>query len=50
VILVTHENDIAGYARRLIRMRDGVIVADEPVAAPRDAVLDISAGAGFLHA
>jgi putative ABC transport system ATP-binding protein len=41
VILVTHENDIAGYARRLIRMRDGVIVADDPVASPRDATFDI---------
>ncbi|MBN1578769.1 MAG: ABC transporter ATP-binding protein [Chitinispirillaceae bacterium] len=37
VILVTHEHDIAHYAGRLIRMRDGEIVADEPVVSPRRA-------------
>ncbi len=31
IILVTHEQDIAQYTGRLIRMRDGEIVADEPV-------------------
>lgn len=29
VILVTHEPDIAGYARRILRLRDGKIVGDE---------------------
>lgn len=29
VIMVTHEGDIAAYARRVIRVRDGLIVADE---------------------
>jgi putative ABC transport system ATP-binding protein len=29
VIVVTHEPDIAAYARRLLRMRDGRIVADQ---------------------
>ena len=29
VMLVTHEPDIAGYARRVVRMRDGVIESDE---------------------
>ena len=28
VVLVTHENDIAGYAARVIEMRDGEVVAD----------------------
>ena len=28
VILVTHEEDIAAYAHRVIRLRDGVIVSD----------------------
>lgn len=28
VILVTHEEDIAGYARRVVRLRDGVIESD----------------------
>ena len=29
VILVTHENDIAAYGRRLVRFRDGSIISDE---------------------
>ncbi|MCR4420140.1 MAG: ABC transporter ATP-binding protein [Clostridia bacterium] len=29
IILVTHEADIAAYARRVLRMRDGKIVGDE---------------------
>src|SRR5207244_6080692 len=28
IILVTHEADIAGYARRTIMMKDGVIICD----------------------
>jgi putative ABC transport system ATP-binding protein len=28
VVLVTHEEDIAGYAKRIIRLRDGVIESD----------------------
>lgn len=28
VILVTHEEDIAGYAKRVVRLRDGVIESD----------------------
>ncbi len=38
VILVTHEPDIAAYARRIIRFRDGRILSDEandPAAAPQ---------------
>ena len=34
VIVVTHERDIAAYADRIITMRDGRIVTDEPNAAP----------------
>ena len=30
VILVTHEEDIAKYARRIIRLRDGMIESDNP--------------------
>ena len=30
VILVTHEEDIAAYAHRIIRLRDGVIESDMP--------------------
>jgi putative ABC transport system ATP-binding protein len=35
VVLVTHENDIAAYADRVIVFRDGVIVSDTPQAARR---------------
>ena len=30
IIMVTHEEDIAAYARRIIRLRDGVIESDMP--------------------
>jgi putative ABC transport system ATP-binding protein len=30
IIVVTHEEDIARHARRVIRLRDGLIAADEP--------------------
>ena len=37
VILVTHEEDIAEHAHRIIRLKDGVIASDGPVVkrAPR---------------
>lgn len=34
IILVTHENEIAEYSRRIVRLRDGVIETDEKVANP----------------
>ena len=34
LILVTHENEIADHARRVIRLRDGVIETDVPVENP----------------
>jgi putative ABC transport system ATP-binding protein len=30
IIIVTHEEDIAGYAHRIVRLRDGRIVSDHP--------------------
>ncbi len=36
VILVTHEEDIARYAHRIVRLRDGVIESDTPT--PRNRV------------
>ena len=30
IVLVTHEEDIARYAHRIIRLRDGLIESDEP--------------------
>src|SRR5438034_2848695 len=34
IVLVTHEHDIAQFARRAIRFRDGTIRKDEPIADP----------------
>lgn len=34
IILVTHEEDIAAHARRIIRLRDGLLESDELVANP----------------
>ncbi|MFQ5593477.1 MAG: ABC transporter ATP-binding protein [Anaerolineae bacterium] len=42
VVLVTHEPAIAAHAQRVISIRDGVIVGDEPVSAPRDAEAGVS--------
>jgi len=35
---VTHEPDIAAYTRRQVAFRDGRVIQDEPVLAPRSAV------------
>ncbi len=32
VVLVTHEEDIAAYAKRVIRLRDGIVESDQPKA------------------
>ena len=34
LLVVTHEEDIARHARRVVRLRDGVVERDEPVAEP----------------
>jgi putative ABC transport system ATP-binding protein len=34
VIFVTHEPDIAAHTRRIIHLRDGRVISDEPVAEP----------------
>jgi putative ABC transport system ATP-binding protein len=41
VVLVTHEPDIAAYARRQIHFRDGRVVGDEAVAQPRAALAEL---------
>ncbi len=28
VVMITHESDVAAYARRVIRLRDGLVVSD----------------------
>lgn len=40
IVLVTHEADVARRARRIVRMRDGRVVSDEPVAAWREVAAD----------
>ena len=37
IVLVTHESDIAAYAGRILTFRDGRLLRDVPVGAPRDA-------------
>ena len=41
IVLITHEADIAGFAQRVVRLRDGVIVSDESRSS------DIEGVAGF---
>jgi ABC-type lipoprotein export system ATPase subunit len=48
-VLVTHEEDIARYARRILHFRDGELVQDEPVPAPIDARAAREAGARVLR-
>ncbi len=43
ILLVTHEPEIASYARRVIELRDGRVVRDEPVTKPRRAESDLAA-------
>jgi putative ABC transport system ATP-binding protein len=35
IVMVTHEDDIAAYAKRHLAMRDGHLVKDDGAAAPR---------------
>jgi putative ABC transport system ATP-binding protein len=43
LVLVTHEHEIALYARRLFSFRAGRLVADRPIAPPRVAEVDLRA-------
>lgn len=37
IVVVTHEPEVARYTRRILHLSDGMLVADEPVARPREA-------------
>jgi putative ABC transport system ATP-binding protein len=43
ILVVTHEHDIAEYARRVIELRDGLVVRDHPVQERRRAAADLEA-------
>ncbi|MFO7301680.1 MAG: ABC transporter ATP-binding protein [Acidobacteriota bacterium] len=43
IVLITHEMDIAEYATRLVRFRDGRIVADQPIRHRRNAADELAA-------
>jgi putative ABC transport system ATP-binding protein len=43
VLLITHEHDIAEYATRVVTVRDGRILTDEPVTRRRDAAVELAA-------
>lgn len=42
IVLVTHEADVAKYAKRIVEMRDGQIIRDEPVGERHDAAADLA--------
>jgi putative ABC transport system ATP-binding protein len=42
IVLITHEHDIAEYGTRTVAFRDGRVVADNPIAHRRDAVVELA--------
>jgi putative ABC transport system ATP-binding protein len=46
IVLVTHEDDIARHAHRIIRLRDGLIESDERQAPPTGRPAPPTPGAG----
>lgn len=42
IVLVTHEPEIARFAHRILRFRDGIIVGDENVTTSYDTKQDIT--------
>jgi putative ABC transport system ATP-binding protein len=42
ILVITHEHEIARYAKRIVRLRDGRLLQDEPVLDRRDAVRDLA--------
>jgi len=50
VVMVTHEPDVAEHCRRIVRMRDGKVSADERVLTPRRADAELAAMTAPVHA
>ncbi len=50
VVMVTHEPDVAEHCRRIVRMRDGQVSADERVLTPRRADAELAAMSAPVHA
>jgi putative ABC transport system ATP-binding protein len=44
ILFVTHESDIAEHTRRIVRLADGLIVSDAPVAVTRRAAMPVAVG------
>lgn len=42
ILVVTHEPEVAGYTRRILELRDGYLIRDEPVLERRDARADLA--------
>lgn len=42
ILVITHEEDIAAYTKRIVRLRDGRVVSDAPVPAPREGLSDLA--------
>jgi len=43
IVLITHEHDIAEYAKRVVTVRDGRVVTDRPIDERRDAARELAA-------
>ena len=43
LVMVTHEDEVAEYASRLVELRDGRLIRDETISHPRDAATDLVA-------
>ena len=42
IVMVTHETDISRYARRVVELRDGVIIRDQAISDRRRAAEDLT--------